>query len=257
MLRWIIRAMLRPPQGRSSRSDHRRLPPKIVPVQRRSPSSRTKNPRRQASLEAFDPATAKPQRQRQVVSGRAYVVDGDTIKIRNIQIRLFGIDAPEMNHPYGRAAKNALYCMCRGQTIHAEVLETDDHGRKVAVCRFDDGRDLSAEMVKLGLAIDWPKYSGGGYEQFETPEARKKLYLADARQKGRMYLWYRYDVEARRGEGAAARDNPEPDQALCDKDLRKCPRCGATMVKRAHRRTGTKFWGCSTYPKCRGSRDHN
>ncbi|MBB3342743.1 restriction endonuclease [Luteimonas sp. RC10] len=33
-----------------------------------------------------------------------------------------------------------------------------------------------------------------------------------------------------------------------------CPRCGATMVRRANRRTGATFWGCSGYPACRGTR---
>lgn len=36
-----------------------------------------------------------------------------------------------------------------------------------------------------------------------------------------------------------------------------CPKCGATMVLRtAHRgeRAGQQFWGCSTYPRCTGSR---
>jgi restriction system protein len=36
-----------------------------------------------------------------------------------------------------------------------------------------------------------------------------------------------------------------------------CPRCNATMVERvAHRgaHAGERFWGCSTYPACRGTR---
>ena len=49
-----------------------------------------------------------------------------------------------------------------------------------------DGRDLSAEMVKLGMAVDWPKFSGGKYRQYELPESRRLLWRCDARQKGRM-----------------------------------------------------------------------
>ena len=56
-------------------------------------------------------------------------------------------------------------------------------------CYLSDGRDLSAEMVKLGLALDWPKFSGGKYRELETSDARTKLFLADARQKGRMHVW--------------------------------------------------------------------
>lgn len=73
-------------------------------------------------------------------------------------------------------------------------MERDVHGRTVAVCRLGDGRDLSAEMVRCGLAIDWPKYSGGKYGDLELPEARRKLWLADARQKGRMHVWDRFEA---------------------------------------------------------------
>ena len=37
-----------------------------------------------------------------------------------------------------------------------------------------------------------------------------------------------------------------------------CPRCGTGMVLRTAKRgknTGARFWGCKTYPKCRGTRD--
>lgn len=33
-----------------------------------------------------------------------------------------------------------------------------------------------------------------------------------------------------------------------------CPRCGQVMARRAHRKTGQAFWGCSTFPSCRGTR---
>lgn len=33
-----------------------------------------------------------------------------------------------------------------------------------------------------------------------------------------------------------------------------CPKCGKTMVERSNRKTGQKFWGCSTFPVCRGVR---
>ena len=36
-----------------------------------------------------------------------------------------------------------------------------------------------------------------------------------------------------------------------------CPRCGATMTRRRAKQgkaEGEYFWGCSTYPNCRGTR---
>lgn len=143
----------------------------------------------------FQATTSQPTQE--VVSGTAYVVDGDTITIKKTQIRLFGVDAPEMNHPYGKKAKWALVSLCKGQQVRAEILEKDAHGRTVARCFLPDGRDLSAEMVKLGMAIDWPKFSGGVYRSMETPDARKKLWLADARQKGRMHVWEKFEARQR------------------------------------------------------------
>jgi len=103
------------------------------------------------------------------------------------------VDAPELDHPFGINAKWALVSLCKGEIVRAEVTEKDAHGRTVARCYLQDGRDLSAEMVKLGLAIDWPKFSGGMYRSLEVPDARKKMWLADARQKGRLHVWDKFD----------------------------------------------------------------
>ena len=114
------------------------------------------------------------------------MIDGDTIDIRGMRIRLGGIDAPEMDQPYGKTAKWALVNLCKGQEIRA-VFDGDlSHDRTVATCFLPDGRDLAAEMVKAGLAIDWPRFSHGKYSGLEPAGIRKKLWRCDARQKGRM-----------------------------------------------------------------------
>tara|TARA_R110002126_G_scaffold16497_1_gene65775 strand:- start:119 stop:709 length:591 start_codon:yes stop_codon:yes gene_type:complete len=130
-----------------------------------------------------------------ILNGPAYVIDGDSLIIRKTKIRLFGIDAPEFNHPYGKKAKWALFTLCKGQSVRAEITSQDVHGRTVAKCYLTDGRDLSAEMVKQGLAIDWPKFSKGKYKDLEVIEIRKKLWLADARQKGRMDVWDKFNTQ--------------------------------------------------------------
>ena len=142
----------------------------------------------------FDEQSSKHLLHERILRGSAWVTDGDTIKIKNTQIRLFGIDTPELNHPYGKKAKWALHKLCKGHTIRAEITDEDNYGRAVARCYLSDGRDLSAEMVKQGLAIDWPKFSGGKYRDFETANARKRLFLADARQKGRMHVWEKFEA---------------------------------------------------------------
>lgn len=33
-----------------------------------------------------------------------------------------------------------------------------------------------------------------------------------------------------------------------------CPRCQSAMAERSNRRNGERFWGCTAYPRCRGTR---
>jgi endonuclease YncB( thermonuclease family) len=183
-----------------------RTPPPPTPRKRPRPASQAPPPAPAAEPSAaparsapppapFSDRTATPAPGGQTLTGRAYVVDGDTLKIRKTQIRLFGIDAPEMNHPFGKRAKWAMFELCKNQVVTAEVTAIDDHGRAVAICSLSDGRDLSAELVKQGLALDWPKYSGGLYRELEPPDARRNLWLADARQKGWMHLWDKFDAQ--------------------------------------------------------------
>jgi micrococcal nuclease len=126
------------------------------------------------------------QRKKQSITGPCWVIDGDTVDIQGNRIRLAGIDAPELDQPYGKSAKWALVNLCKGQMVTAVFEEGSTYDRDVAICYLPDGRDLSAEMVKAGMAIDWRKFSGGKYRALELEGIRKKLWRCDARQKGRM-----------------------------------------------------------------------
>ncbi|WP_082400891.1 thermonuclease family protein [Gemmobacter sp. LW-1] len=122
----------------------------------------------------------------QILRGRCWVVDGDTIVIDRVNIRLAGIDAPELDHPFGQQAKRALIALCRGQVVTAITDGSSSYERVVATCTLEDGRDLSAEMVKCGLALDWGKFSGGKYRHLEAEGLRKKLWRVEAKHRGRM-----------------------------------------------------------------------
>lgn len=111
----------------------------------------------------------------QIISGKCHVIDGDTISIGKQKIRLAGIDAPELNKPYGKKAKWALVELCKGQNITANLTGETSYDRVVAKCFLDDGRDLAAEMVKLELALDIPHFPDADYKHLETPNARRKL----------------------------------------------------------------------------------
>lgn len=154
------------------------------PAQRMRPIYRSKPPA------PVTPSTASaPSGLPSTISGKCYVIDGDTIQIGKVRLRLAGIDAPEMEHPWGKKAKWELVRLCKGQTITAELEPSISYDRVVATCLLPDGRDLSAEMVKAGLALDWPKFSGGKYGDLEPEGVRKKHWKATARQRGNMKIF--------------------------------------------------------------------
>ena len=111
----------------------------------------------------------------QTISGTCWVIDGDTIAIGKQKIRLAGINAPELNEPYGKQAKWAMVNLCKGQNVTAYLTGETSFDRVVAKCFLDDGRDLAAEMVKLELALDIPMFPDADYKHLETPNARRKL----------------------------------------------------------------------------------
>ncbi len=101
------------------------------------------------------------------LSGFARVVDGDTLKIRGTQVRLYGIDAPERAQrcraggrrwPCGRDATRALSMQIGGRTVVCEERDRDRYGRSVGVCRAG-GEDLNASMAAAGWAFAYRRYS--------------------------------------------------------------------------------------------------
>ena len=102
------------------------------------------------------------------IAGHASVIDGDTIVINDVRIRLEGIDAPEAGQTCrrkwvgwwscGTAATAALASLIEGKALSCEQRGLDKYGRTLGVC-FLDGRDINALMVRQGFAWAFVKYS--------------------------------------------------------------------------------------------------
>ena len=121
---------------------------------------------------------AKPIKQpvsTETITGGCWVIDGDTIHIGNHKIRFQGMNAPELDEPYGKQAKWALHKLVKGKTITAYPNGEKSYDRIVAKCFLEDGTDLGDEMVKMGFALDLPNYPDADYKHLETPASRKKL----------------------------------------------------------------------------------
>lgn len=114
------------------------------------------------------------------VIGRARVVDGDSLEIAGVRVRLHGIDAPERDqdcrdgygqtYSCGRAATRALADAIAGRSVTCIPVQVDQYDRDIARCTVDDA-DLGEIMVRGGHALDYARHSRGRYAAAER-EAR-------------------------------------------------------------------------------------
>ena len=94
-------------------------------------------------------------------SGRATVLDGDSLRLGHLEIRLQGIDAPEYKQTCGRgderwncgiAAVKALRQMTGSAAIRCTWAERDSYGRALATC-YKDGENLNRKLVRMPIKI--------------------------------------------------------------------------------------------------------
>ena len=85
------------------------------------------NSNRKKLKSKINPTSFKP------FSGYAHVIDGDTIKIRGMKIRLAGINAPELDQPYGVKSKYELVKIVKGKTVYVVLDGTTSYDRIVAM----------------------------------------------------------------------------------------------------------------------------
>ena len=93
------------------------------------------------------------------------VVDGDTFWISSAseRIRVWGLDAPEVDMPGGSQATSALAALISGQQLTCRQRDIDRYGRIVGQCFLPDGRDITAAMIDSGTAQEFCRYSGNHY----------------------------------------------------------------------------------------------
>lgn len=100
------------------------------------------------------------------VSGRPRLIDGDSLYVQGVELRLIGIDAPEVAQncsrnqvlwPCGMEATRALRRFLGGASIICEGREHDVHDRLLATCKIR-GENVNRWMVEQGWAVSFHDY---------------------------------------------------------------------------------------------------
>lgn len=110
------------------------------------------------------------------ITGTARVVDGSTLDVGGVVVRLYGIQAP---HPEqtcrtrkgqtqhcGRIATLALIQIVRGPKLRCEDKGRDSQGRRQGLC-FVGWLNINEEMVASGHALADPA-TGADFQRAET-----------------------------------------------------------------------------------------
>jgi len=102
--------------------------------------------------------------------------DGDTCRIlinnKSEKIRFSGIDAPELNQAGGQLAQKTLENLIVNRNVML-ICEGFSFNRSTCVV-FYNQKDINGEMVRLGLAWDYPKFSKGKYQNLMIEAQMKK-----------------------------------------------------------------------------------
>jgi len=119
-----------------------------------------------------------------IVSGKVIaIIDGDTYDVllqgkKIVRVRMEGIDAPEKGMPFYQKSKKYLSYLCFGKQIKIKITGVDNHERFLAYSYLEDGKELSHEMIKAGLAWHYKKYnSDSELSELELEAKTKKTGL--------------------------------------------------------------------------------
>ena len=108
------------------------------------------------------------------LSGKVVSIhDGDTITVlqdkRQIKVRLFGIDAPELKQTYGKKSKQFLANLIAGEVVEVEENGKDKYKRTIGTI-YLNGADINAQMVANGYAWAYRKFS----KKYTAQESKAK-----------------------------------------------------------------------------------
>jgi endonuclease YncB( thermonuclease family) len=157
-------------------------PPAAAPTLVTAASSRAVTLATSVHAVAVAPATSAEATAVGILDGVAIVLDGDTLEVAGVPVRLYGIDAPESSqmcvanerrYQCGRQAAFELADRIAGQSVSCVRQASDEPGMIVAVCSLEDER-LNAWMVREGWALADPGHPDDYAAEEATARAERK-----------------------------------------------------------------------------------
>ena len=130
----------------------------------------------------------------EIITGKViHIADGDTLVIMHgydeIKVRLYEIDTPELDQPYGIEAKQALYDLAFNKIVTVTIETIDDYGRVVGKVFVRD-LDVNAELIKGGHAWVFRRYAKNkDLYELERTAREKQLGLWALPEDQRMPPW--------------------------------------------------------------------
>lgn len=118
------------------------------------------------------------------VVGQASAIDGDSLLVGGVEVRLHGIDAPELaqwcrregrDWPCGEEARRHLDRLVGRSRLDCRVREEDRFGRGVATCLSGEV-DFGRRMVADGYAVAYGAYRR---EERRAKEARRGVWSGE------------------------------------------------------------------------------
>ncbi|RIX27035.1 thermonuclease family protein [Sphingomonas edaphi] len=116
------------------------------------------------------------------IYGVAVAGDGDSLRIGDQRIRLFGIDAPEFDQQCtkagqrwacGQESADRLSRLVTGREVRCVAMGEDVHGRTLARCSVGQV-DVNRTMVATGYAVAFRRYSADYVSAEESAKASRR-----------------------------------------------------------------------------------
>jgi endonuclease YncB( thermonuclease family) len=158
------------------------------------------------------PATATP------LAGTGRAMDGDSLMVGATEVRLYGIDAPELTQTCQRdglpweCGSDAAYQLSKlvsGKQVTCTAMGGDTFGRTLARCRVGD-TDLNRTMVATGYALAYRRYSMDYVSAEESAKlARRGIWSGTFEQPSEVrHAGDDYVIEQPRAHQGASRELP-------------------------------------------------